>query len=261
MKLNMHTPLFSSIVRITSGFCFAEILAYTLVALAFNFSLVFSLAFLLLEVAFHVALLLFLGYSQNFFYIDATGRRLEKVNVANIITLLRISMLPFILFLIIAARTHAVAPILIPVLALTFLTDMVDGRLSRARNEVTYIGRILDSVSDYSLLVVIATAFCSFAMLPAWLFGCIFFRFAFQAIGMFILLMTRGKVEPQPTIFGKVTVATTMLLLALEALKFIAPPEASGLFKIIELVAGAIIGLSVIDKAVYFAKKARAPRT
>jgi phosphatidylglycerophosphate synthase len=155
-----------------------------------------------------------------------------------------------------SAREYKIAPILTAALAVTFITDIIDGRLSRARNEVTRIGRILDSVSDYSLLLVIAITYRVFKLLPNWLFFIILFRLLFQALGMLAVLIIKKKVEPQPTVFGKIAIATTMSLFALEALKFFVPPTIAGLFVYIETIAGAIVAVSVLDKGYYFLKKA-----
>jgi phosphatidylglycerophosphate synthase len=179
------------------------------------------------------------------------------VNLANKITLLRLSLLPSIFFLILAAKDYDIAPVLFTALGVAFITDMIDGRLSRARNEVTRIGRIMDSVSDYSLLLVIAVAYRVFGIIPSWLFWIIFGRLLFQALGMLAILVVKGNVEPQPTILGKIAIATTMSLFALEVLKLVAPPSILGLFPYIESAAGIIVAVSVVDKGYYFIKHSR----
>jgi phosphatidylglycerophosphate synthase len=211
--------------------------------------------FLAAQTAFHAGLYVFLFFCRTFFYIEATARQLDRVNIANKITLFRVSMLPSILFLILSAKAYDVAPILMVVLAVTFITDIVDGRLSRARNEVTRIGRILDSVSDYSLLIVIAVAYRAYGLLPLWLFLIILFRLLFQACGMLAILMIRGKVEPQPTLMGKIAIATTMSLFAAEALKLVLPEERLGLLAYAEAAAGFVVAISVLDKGYFFFKQ------
>jgi phosphatidylglycerophosphate synthase len=239
-----------------------ETAGFLAVSYALGFSSGFVFAFLAAQAIFHGALALFLILSLEFFFIERTGERLTKVNIANKVTLLRISMLPSVLFLILAARDYPIGPILVPVIAATFLTDLVDGRLSRAKNQVTLIGRILDSVSDYSLLIVIAVAYRAFGILPLWLFTVILARFLFQAIGMLCVLLARKRVEPKTTVLGKVAVATTMALFAAEALRLVAPRGFSPVFAAIEYLAGIIVAVSVLDKGVFFAreaKKGRAP--
>lgn len=74
---------------------------------------------------------------------------------------------------------------------------------------------------------------------------------------MFTVLMVKKKVEPQPSFFGKVTIATTMFLFALEALKSVMPAKMLGFFLYIEVAAGTIVALSMIDKAFFFFKQTR----
>ena len=188
-----------------------------------------------------------------------TGERLSHVNAANKVTLLRISMLPSVLFMILAARDFTVGPVLIPTLAVTFLTDLIDGRISRTRNQVTLMGKILDSVSDYSILIVVAVAYFIYALLPGWLFWIIVFRLFFQAVGMLLVLLLRKRVEPKPTVFGKIAVATIMSLFAAEALKLVLPLRFLRCFPYVEATAGIVVALSVLDKGYFFFKQAKTP--
>ena len=257
MKGSGRDPLLRSIVLVLICYWSLETLGFLFIGRAHKFPDSTIRLFLLTQVVFHIGLAFFLFLSRNFFYIEATGVRLKKVNIANKITMLRVSMLPSILFLILSVRDFDIAPILMGALAITFITDMIDGRLSRARNEVTHIGRILDSVSDYSLLIVIAVAYRFFGLLPKWLFFIIFLRLMLHALGMFAVLVIRGKVEPQPTYFGKVAIATMMSLFALEALKLVLPAKSLGFFAYIEIAAGIVVGASMLDKFYYFFKQAR----
>ncbi|MFA6505578.1 MAG: CDP-alcohol phosphatidyltransferase family protein [Treponemataceae bacterium] len=250
-------PLTSSIVLVLASYWSIETIGFIAVGQFYGFPRLTMGLFLITQTVFFGILGLFLGLCRNFFYIEESGIRLEKVNIANKVTLIRVSMLPSILFLILSARNYDIATILTGALAITFITDLIDGRLSRARHEVTHMGRILDSVSDYSLLIVIAVTYRVFDLLPPWLFLIIFFRLMFQAIGMFTVLMIKKKVEPQTTFFGKVTIATIMSLFALEALKLVISTKALGFFVYIEISAGSIVGLSMLDKAYFFFNQAR----
>ena len=62
--------------------------------------------------------------------------------------------------------------ILLPiVLALVFLTDSFDGQIARRTNQITKIGQMLDSISDYSLLVVISVVYYRNEIVPLWFFA------------------------------------------------------------------------------------------
>ncbi|WP_432846260.1 CDP-alcohol phosphatidyltransferase family protein [Treponema denticola] len=112
---------------------------------------------------------------------------LEKVNLANGITLLRISSVPLIAFLLKQNSIEQIKIILAVVLILVFLTDFFDGFIARKFNQETRIGRMLDSMSDYSLLALVSIVYYQLGLLPNWFFYLIFVRLMFQALGMLFL--------------------------------------------------------------------------
>jgi phosphatidylglycerophosphate synthase len=205
---------------------------------------------------------LILGRSQ--FYNLHSGEREAKVNIANKITLFRISMLPLLVFFLLALEYFPrikTGPVLVIALALTFVTDIFDGKLARAKKLETYIGKILDSGSDYTLLGTTAISFYCFKLIKPWLFWIIIGRLFINALGMAILFLIKKKLRPQTTIFGKAAIAAIMVLLVLESA---AAPLAGLSIKVlpqviryIEIAAGIFIGLSVADKVVYFIKSVK----
>jgi phosphatidylglycerophosphate synthase len=252
MNPEQKTSLRKSILLLLAAYGTTQIAGVSLLAYLYGFNRELTAGFYISEILFHSMIAIFMLLAHDLFYRVSDGEKLVKVNAANKVTLFRISMLPTVLFLILAARDHLIAPVLIPVIAITFLTDLLDGWISRTHNQVTQIGKVLDSVSDYALLIVVAIAYRIFNLLPLWLFLLIIGRLAFQAIGMLAILIVRKKVEPRPSILGKIAVATTMSLFALEALKLVLPPIWKALFVYVEIIAGAIVGLSVIDKGLFF---------
>ncbi len=259
MKAFRGTPLSVSIASVIGAYGALEAIAFVAIAAAFGFSPLFIALYMAAQTLYQCGLCLFLLAGSSYFYNVNTGERLSRVNAANKVTLFRVSMLPFILFLIVAARKFPVAPILIPALAATFITDLIDGRISRVRNQVTLMGKLLDSISDYALLIVVAVAYFTYDLIPSWLCALILFRLFFQAIGMLFVLLIKKRVEPRPTLFGKIAVATIMTLFATVALKLVLPPRFLPLFSYIESTAGVLVAISVFDKGLFFLKEATRP--
>jgi phosphatidylglycerophosphate synthase len=210
----------------------------------------FFLLFLAVQAAFHLVIALFLVLNRAFFYNTRSGAAEETVNAANKISLFRISMLPFLFFLILASQRQNIGPALVISTALTFLSDFIDGRLARARDMETCMGKILDSASDYLLLGTTAAAFFFYGLIKTWLFGIIIGRLFINALGMMILSLVRKKLTPQTTFFGKIAIAAIMILMVLESAALFAGTAPWMIF--VEIAAGAVIGVSVIDKALYF---------
>jgi phosphatidylglycerophosphate synthase len=230
-------------------------LAFSIIA---GFFARYAVLFFPLSGIFHLALLAFLISLRKDFVIEASGEKLEKVNTANKITLVRLSTLPTLLVLIMAARDYSIRIPLLALVVLVFLTDFADGYVSRKAGEVTRVGRILDSASDYSLLIVLTVVFYYFELIPLWFFALVVGRLLIQAVLMAILVVLKRRVDPKTTFMGKAAVFTIMAVYAVEVGR-IAFGLAKGLpFQIVEWVAGAIIAASVIDKVVAFAREVKA---
>ena len=69
--------------------------------------------------------------------------------VPNLISVLRIASIPFIAWLV---ADHRMVPALI-VLAVSAITDSLDGIIARAFNQVSKIGQILDPIADRLLII------------------------------------------------------------------------------------------------------------
>ena len=74
------------------------------------------------------------------------------MNIANLIALFRIAVLPVIAYLIYQETATALLWAVI-LLILAIISDMVDGYVARKRNEVTKIGSFLDPFADKILAV------------------------------------------------------------------------------------------------------------
>jgi phosphatidylglycerophosphate synthase len=71
-----------------------------------------------------------------------------------------------------------------------------------------------------------------------------------------ILFLVHKKLEPNTTIGGKITIASMMSLFVLELLRLILPGITPLCFYI-EIFVAVILGLSMVDKGIYFVKKLR----
>jgi phosphatidylglycerophosphate synthase len=251
MDASANALLRRSVGIVLLGYSLAESLGFFIIARIFSFSPGFFLVFLGIQTAFHLILFLFLLVNTRLFFNIRTAKQLTRINTANKITLLRITMLPFLLFLILAFQHYPVGPVLLPVTGLTFITDLIDGYLSRKKNEETFIGKILDSISDYLLLAVIGIAYAVFRLLPFWLFALLLFRFFIQSLLMMILCLVRKKPEPQTTLWGKITVAAAMVLFVIEPAAVVFT-EVKPYTPYLEIITGVLIGISLADKGIYF---------
>jgi CDP-diacylglycerol--glycerol-3-phosphate 3-phosphatidyltransferase len=181
------------------------------------------------------------------FTIEPTGMSLERINKANMITLFRLSTLPTIFFIILASKDYPMRYELIALVAIIFATDFLDGYISRRDKETTRVGKMMDSASDYALLFVISIVFHYFHIIPQWFMVLIIFRLAAQGVMVLMVLAVKKRVTPKTSFLGKAAVASTMILYAIELLRFVLDIHPT-VYTVLEYIAGGIVAISVGDK-------------
>jgi phosphatidylglycerophosphate synthase len=160
--------------------------------------------------------------------------------------------MPTLLVLVMAAKEYKIRIPLLVLVALIFLTDFFDGRISRRNNQVTRVGKMMDSASDYTLLVVLSVIFQYYLLIPAWFFVLVLVRLGIQALFMAILVIVKKRIEPNSTFMGKLTVASIMVLYTLEIIQLAVNAPSLLVFRIAEWVVAIIIVIGIFDKIVSF---------
>jgi len=161
-----------NILLTLSIFFIVQCIIFLTFSLIVGFESQYWTIFLPISTGFHILILIMLLLFRDDFYIESTGQKLDRINLANIITLSRVSSMPTLLVLVIAAKEYSIRiPVLI-LIALIFLTDFFDGLISRKTNQVTKIGqntglgqrllRCLLSLSIYFSVI--------YLLIPGWLF-------------------------------------------------------------------------------------------
>lgn len=125
--------------------------------------------------------------------------------VANFLTLLRIILIPFIVYGIIHAKWLYVFILFFT----ATITDLLDGYLARKLNQYTKLGAYLDPIADKLFLFSSFTALAfvqspSFTV-PGWFVFLLFFRELTMLVGMVVMELLHIKYEIKPTIWGKLT--------------------------------------------------------
>src|SRR5579859_8116272 len=129
------------------------------------------------------------------------------LNFPNLLTLLRIVLIPFFLALLSKHRyTYALY-----IFGLAALTDGLDGAVARWFDMRTEIGAYLDPFADKLLLVSAFVALTIENSFPAWLLGVVLIRDIVIVFGYFMFAFFTGERPPmRPTFLGK---ASTFLQL------------------------------------------------
>lgn len=96
-------------------------------------------------------------------------------NIANILTMVRIILVPvFVGFMLAGGTAWRLAAL--ATFCVASLTDLLDGRLARSRGLVTDFGKIADPVADKALTGAALICLSALGELPWWVTGVIMFR-------------------------------------------------------------------------------------
>lgn len=148
---------------------------------------------------------------------------LDKVaTLPNLVTLIRLLLLPVFLWLLFATPYHIAALV---VFAIAASTDWVDGQIARRTHQVSKIGKLFDPFVDRLLICVGVIAIFLLGRLPLWILIYLIARDCFLLLGGRFLLARAGKVPPVIYV-GKVA---TAFIMAGFCLLLLGVPELPGL--------------------------------
>ena len=216
------------------------------------------LLFLAITVVYHALLTLALLLRREDFRIESSGERLSRVNLPNTLTYIRLSSLPTILVLVIQAQdVPSTLPVILPLICAVFATDFLDGMVARRRGQVTFVGRYLDSASDYFTIIGVTILLFLFHLLPVWFLVLVLARLVLFAAAMAVLAVREGRANPLVTFVGKMSIFALMVLYALEVARLFDVPWIGDdtVVTIVLYVVSAIVVGSMVDKAIFLARR------
>jgi CDP-diacylglycerol--glycerol-3-phosphate 3-phosphatidyltransferase len=95
---------------------------------------------------------------------------MRQMNLANIITITRMLLIPVFLVVLLGQLPAEWGPWLAAALfTLLAVTDAVDGYVARSRNQVTTFGKFMDPLADKLLVTAALIALVELGTLPAWI--------------------------------------------------------------------------------------------
>ena len=146
------------------------------------------------------------------------------MNLPNRLSMLRICMIPiFVIFALMDAAWAQYAAL--AVFALASLTDMLDGKIARARNLVTNFGKFIDPIADKLLVMSALVVLTSQGRMPAWVCIVMLAR-EFAISGLRLIAVENGRVIAAGML-GKIKTVTQMAAVML--LLLLVPVSGDGL--------------------------------
>lgn len=135
--------------------------------------------------------------------------------IPNLLSLFRLLLIPVYASLYLSAIEHYQYILAGVVLAVSCLTDMIDGKIARKYNMITTLGKVLDPLADK--LTQLTLTICLSLKYPALypVLGLFVIKELFQLV-LGVIFLRKGKMLPGALMAGKV--CTTILFISLIAL-------------------------------------------
>jgi cardiolipin synthase (CMP-forming) len=121
------------------------------------------------------------------------------MNLPNLLTTLRLVLLPLFLTFLVYRRPGPA----LTVLLLAAITDALDGLLARWLDQKTAIGSFLDPLADKLLSVSGFVTLALIGPIPAWFVILVISRDVLISLGSLVLYLHDGRLEIVPSLTGK----------------------------------------------------------
>lgn len=185
---------------------------------------------------------------------DIKDWKKEVLSIPNLLSLFRLLLIPVYITIYLKARDRDDYFLAAAILAVSCLTDMIDGKIARHFNMITNVGKLLDPLADK--LTQFALILCLSLRHPVlwYVVGLFFVKEIFQLIGCAIGLH-RGLTMTGSLLPGKI--CTTVLFVSL-ILMVMLPEIPENVINFIALIDSLFLILAFISYTIaFFSKKAK----
>ena len=165
------------------------------------------------------------------------------LNLPNLLTLLRILMVPVVVVTLTIEIEYGSA-IAAAVFVAAALTDGLDGYIARSRQAVTTFGKVMDPIADKLLIIAALMALVSLDRVAAWVAMLIIAR-ELAVSGLRIAAGQQGAVIPASRLGKLKTIAQSLAVLAL-----IAAPDVGAIW--VQVLVWTMLVATVVSGADYF---------
>jgi cardiolipin synthase len=138
------------------------------------------------------------------------------MGLANWLTLLRILLIP--VFVTLLVYRHPM--LAFAVFCLASLTDLLDGYIARHGGRPTRLGAFLDPLADKLLLTSAFVTLTYLKVIPFWITAVVVSRDLILSVGVLVIHVSGGTVQPSPTWLGKLTTVFQMITILVAMLFF-----------------------------------------
>lgn len=150
------------------------------------------------------------------------------MNLANIITVMRLLFIPFVIWFIFASSDTEIdawhyAALFSFILAAS--TDFLDGQIARRTDTITEFGKVVDPLADRLLVISVLLALMIKGFLPLWMGILIVSRDVLMLVGAPLVGINRQEVRDRLAVHMTGKLATAFLFGAICVFLFLNTPE------------------------------------
>jgi len=124
------------------------------------------------------------------------------MTLASKITILRILLLPVVLYLLLEQKFSLATSIYI----FMILNDLLDGFIARFFSQKSPLGAFLDPLADKLLIISVLFTLLHLKKIPVTVFTLLISRDILIILGWFIIYLLLGTTQIHPRILGKITI-------------------------------------------------------
>ena len=173
------------------------------------------------------------------------------MNLPNKLTMLRIILVPFFVFFLMAGNSSLFSLLALLFFAVASLTDMLDGKIARSRGLITTFGKLMDPLADKILVMSAMICFVGLKLTPAWVVIVILTR-EFLVTSLRLIAAGEGLVIAADK-WGKMKTVTQMIWIIWVLLwLWLASSPLSGVLSAGFDAFGNIIALALMYASVFF---------
>lgn len=139
------------------------------------------------------------------------------LNIPNTLSFFRILLIPIFLYMLNSNKQMGIY-VATAILALSYITDILDGYIARKKNMVTELGKILDPLADKITQLVVVIALLLKEYIPAFVLIVLLVKELVQISGGIYIKIKLKEQMPPSNVFGKISTGMfyiSMLLLLL----------------------------------------------
>jgi cardiolipin synthase len=170
---------------------------------------------------------------------------MAMMTVPNIITLLRIALVPWLVVLVVRGNYGTV----LWVFLLAGTSDALDGYIARRFNQMSRLGSFLDPLADKIMLVSLFICLAVIGLMPRWLAAAVVARDLVILAGAAYWFARTGGIEMEPTKLSKLNtgvLVSVVLLVVADAAGLVALAPVRGVLHAVALASVAASGLQYV---------------